>query len=376
MSIRQAASAASLNRLFDGDPIKDPEAKLVAWYQSLVTRFRNGDPDVERFFKNFPQFRAIALPRSGPGLVRDPLQVVGVGEHRAGWKWAVEALERFPWPVTIDDFVEHSFIYYASPPVYVQPWAGIFHHPPNMPDFAETRMRPENFMQRRQFVESAKNLVCAIALSEYLAAWLRSRLSCPVVCVRHPSPESAPQWIPRVGGEVIELVQIGYYLRNVAAIHQIPPRPQQYERVQLRPRNRPWVDDWAGKVWHYWAEQGTRSSYPGVRDLTPVGSAAYDAILGRSVVLTEVFDASANNVVVECLARCTPIVVNRHPAVIEYLGPDYPLYFDRIEDVPDLVTWENAWAASCYLRKRDRRFLGGEAFAADVFQAVRSALKK
>ena len=50
----------------------------------------------------------------------------------------------------------------------------------------------------------------------------------------------------------------------------------------------------------------------------------YDCLLPENVMAIELFDASANNVVVECIARNTPIIVNRHPAVVEYLTADYP----------------------------------------------------
>jgi hypothetical protein len=54
----------------------------------------------------------------------------------------------------------------------------------------------------------------------------------------------------------------------------------------------------------------------------------YDKLLTENVVFINLVDASAVNTVVECMVRNTPFVVNRHPAVVELLGEDYPLYFD------------------------------------------------
>ena len=50
------------------------------------------------------------------------------------------------------------------------------------------------------------------------------------------------------------------------------------------------------------------------------------ACLSSSVVLCLLYATAANNVVIECIARATPILVNPLAAVVEYLGPDYPLY--------------------------------------------------
>ena len=49
----------------------------------------------------------------------------------------------------------------------------------------------------------------------------------------------------------------------------------------------------------------------------------------KNIVFINLVDASAVNTIIECIVRTTPIVVNRHPAVVELLGKDYPLYFDQ-----------------------------------------------
>jgi hypothetical protein len=53
----------------------------------------------------------------------------------------------------------------------------------------------------------------------------------------------------------------------------------------------------------------------------------YDQLLASSVVFLNLVDASACNTVIECLARHTPIIINRLPALEEYLGKDYPLFY-------------------------------------------------
>jgi hypothetical protein len=43
-------------------------------------------------------------------------------------------------------------------------------------------------------------------------------------------------------------------------------------------------------------------------------------------------DASAANTVIECIVRRTPLVVNRIPAVEEYIGREYPLFYNTLEE--------------------------------------------
>jgi hypothetical protein len=53
----------------------------------------------------------------------------------------------------------------------------------------------------------------------------------------------------------------------------------------------------------------------------------YDKLITENIVYINLVDASAVNTIIECIVRNTPIIVNKHPAVVELLGKDYPLYF-------------------------------------------------
>lgn len=53
----------------------------------------------------------------------------------------------------------------------------------------------------------------------------------------------------------------------------------------------------------------------------------YDELLSENIVFLNLVDASAVNTIIECIVRCTPIIVNRLPAVVEFLGEMYPLYY-------------------------------------------------
>ena len=69
----------------------------------------------------------------------------------------------------------------------------------------------------------------------------------------------------------------------------------------------------------------------------------YDELLTKNIVFLNLVDGSAINTLLECLVRNTPIVVNRHPAVVEILGDDYPLFYDdvfmvgRILQEPEII---------------------------------------
>ena len=83
----------------------------------------------------------------------------------------------------------------------------------------------------------------------------------------------------------------------------------------------------------------------------------YYELISKNVILCHLIDANANNAVIEALVRNVPLVINRHPAVEEYLGKDYPLYFSTIEEIPSLLTESKIIAGHEYLSKKDKSFL-------------------
>jgi len=88
------------------------------------------------------------------------------------------------------------------------------------------------------------------------------------------------------------------------------------------------------------------------------------------VTFMELIDASANNTILDCIGRNAPLVVNRHPAAVEYLGKDYPLFYDHIADAGKLLTVERCLAAHEHLKAMDKQDLTYEHFKAQVAAAI------
>ena len=102
----------------------------------------------------------------------------------------------------------------------------------------------------------------------------------------------------------------------------------------------------------------------------------YDELLTSGVVFLDLYDSSANNAVIECIARNTPLLVNRLPAVVEYCGEDYPLYFDDLDHASRLLCdTDKIIEAHLHFKNMDRRWLGGSYFAADVQRKLKEVLQ-
>ena len=93
----------------------------------------------------------------------------------------------------------------------------------------------------------------------------------------------------------------------------------------------------------------------------------YDTLLTKNIVIINLFDAAANNTILECIIRNTPIIVNRIEGVIDYLGEDYPLYFDNITEIDKLLDIKKIKEAHLYLKKMDKRKFHTDFFITSLY---------
>jgi hypothetical protein len=101
----------------------------------------------------------------------------------------------------------------------------------------------------------------------------------------------------------------------------------------------------------------------------------YDKLLTNNVLFIHLVDASAVNTIIECIVRNTPIIVNRHPAVVELLGANYPLYYCHCDDYFKLNTEvigllsnsKNIYNAHRYLSAMDKRVFNIQSFKTNFF---------
>jgi hypothetical protein len=197
-------------------------------------------------------------------------------------------------------------------------WTGILHVPFGAPDWCEPEISPETFFATPLWQASRPFCRGLLTFSADLAADLRhADPDLPVLSLLHPTGLDALQFEMARYRAFPRVVQVGDWLRKLQAIHRL--RAPGHERVMLL----------KGRTQHYLDREITRFGDlrdPRVRMLSMVSDDAYDRLLASSVVLCLMYATAANNAVIECLARATPIIVNPLPAVVEYLGPDYPLY--------------------------------------------------
>lgn len=288
------------------------------------------------------------------------------GQHRSGWPFVHEALSRVAdgtGPL-LDDFVDASFGYRPVRTAYSEPWVGIVHHPAKIesPLAADVRWQVARHLQRhRLWRYSRPNLRGVVCMAPGLAELLHKWLRVPVLLLKHPTG-TARTWEPAARRC---LWQVGFFLRDTQFVHQMPEL-----KPWRRARTSPLALRWAAMRDAKLRRARTQRA---VDDVPRLDAEAYDERMARGVCMTKLFGAAANNVVVECMARDTPLLVNRLPEVEWYLGQEYPLFFDS-QDLDqaarNVYDEKRVLAAHEYLRDRDHSWMDADAFAAQVLDFV------
>lgn len=307
-----------------------------------------------------------------PGGKLNLAEAVTITSHRGGWAYAMAALRPLHnrRGVLFDGFIENNFAWrqrVETPrPAHVlermrlegvfeelataeeqgiipyrQPWVGVVHNPPGMPAWFHPQEAPQAIFARRVWQESLPQCVGLFTLSEYQARWLREQTGKPVSALLHPTeiPDLRFDMQRFRDNPRKQIVQIGWWLRKLNAIYGLPigrDNPLGYEKVRLVPRFFANADDYLLGLLRREREVEGLALDPryveNTRDVQHLPNDRYDRLLAENIAFVELYAANANNAVVECIARGTPLLVNPLPAVVEYLGDDYPLYFTTLDE--------------------------------------------
>lgn len=287
--------------------------------------------------------------------------------HRSGWPYALDAIKELDCPsgILFDDFVDSSHSYHLKENIedsvvpYREPWIGVIHNPHNMPQWYDYCNSPNIFLKRDAMRESMKQCKGLFTLSEYFAEWLRKEVYCPVSSLIHPTMPCDKKFTMDLfcNNPDPKIFQIGFWLRSTVAIQMLPTC--KYEKVWIRPVN--YAPDYRDR------EMRTIDTHDKLvgnyREKSWVDHKYYDELLCKNLVFINLLDASANNAIIECIVRHTPILVNRHPAAKEYLGGDYPFFYDNLKEAAAFAEDHGRiTAAYMYLRDMDKEKFTQEYF--------------
>lgn len=261
--------------------------------------------------------------------------------HRGGWKSLISymlknnVLKR-DCGVPLLDVVEKYFVWDKNPAMECS-WVGISHMTPNTPDYLSIA-DIDRLVENENFVKSLPLCKAFIVLSDYIKEYLTEKLNniCNVniVSLKHPVSDDIKHFnIQRFyQNNQKKVILLGQQMRKISSIYLLKTNRKKWwmyghpdvELMHDRRNN----------------ELKMLNQKPNVDNVEMVkinNNAEYDKIISENIILMDFIDASANNAILECISGNIPFFTKRLPAIEEYLGKDYPMYFEELSDIEDII---------------------------------------
>jgi len=236
-----------------------------------------------------------------------------------------------------------------------------------MPRWFHFEEAPQTIFSKTIWQSSLSQCQGFFTFSEYHAAWLREQTGLPVSVLVHPTeiPERQFDFERFLANPRKKIVQIGWWLRRLSAIYELPlarDNALNYQKLRLVPLFFDNADAYLkGLIKKEMAILGLTLPdrfRENTAEEMHLSNSEYDELLCCNLAFVYLYDANANNAVIECIARATPLLVNPLPAVVEYLGKDYPLYFDDLQEAVaksldlDLIGQAHEYLKKCPTRAK------------------------
>lgn len=258
------------------------------------------------------------------------------GRHRSGLKYGLSyllGLHRVG-GTTLDAFLERTFTWHPNGPrPHLSPWIGMVHVPPSLPEWFHPEQSHGSMYGSELWDASREHCRGLFAFSAYHRDYLQSTLGVPVNMLFLPTVTPLVRWSWRrfEANQDRKVVQIGWWLRRLHSIFEL--QCPTFRKVFLDVGHasvRTILDNERSILKKQ--QNFDPTLYDTVTSCPFLKNSEYDQLLAKNIVFLHLYDASANNAIVECMVRNTPILVNPLPAVVEYLGKDYPFYFQTLEE--------------------------------------------
>lgn len=247
---------------------------------------------------------------------------------------------------------------------YRKPWVGIVHVPPKLPLWTDWRKGQHAISKEAAWLASMPHCRGLITFSQWMADWLSAHYDVPVLALKHPTEKPTMKfcWDAYENCDIRGVVQVGWWLRRLSSIHWLPISPRR-KRILIPVEKQEF--ERLGRVLE---EERKESGAPPLEEwdctiVDRLSNEKYDELLSNHVVFLHLHGAVANNAIIECMFRHTPVLVNKLPSVVEYLGEDYPLYWNTLDEAARMA--ENLHALRSghqYLASRSLEEFSGERF--------------
>lgn len=275
--------------------------------------------------------------------------------HRSGWNYVSSYLKSRYKNIQGISFYEWADGEFRDHRSIDHPWIGILHnvisYPPQYSQRKDIRILClRDLIKQDFFIRSMKNCLLLFTLSKNTSSFLKSN-GFQATPLTHPAT-ALFEW-ESFGNQIIS---VGQWMRKIDSISKLQT---DFKKIILKV---PWQEPY----------DGIDSS--GIEFVDYKSPQEYDELLSRSVVYIHMYDVAACNTMLECIMSNTPILTNRLKGSEEYLGEDYPLFYDSMSHAACLLEKEKILMANNYLKNKDKSKFSVEFFCAELDRSMRKSL--
>jgi len=261
--------------------------------------------------------------------------------HRFGWNMVTAHLNSLctnPNGILLHTWSDCDHIFNACKNIY-KPWVGIFHLTPVHTKTYYNICNIDLLLQNNIFIQNLSYCNGIFTLSEYMQHYVKKMLDSigfshiKVEKLYHPVEFTVEMFNSNRINTIDTIISLGSQLRYASTIYKLKTN---LNRIWLSGRNtensyrllKEECDEFGISIT---PEEINRVSIQRLPD------EEYDMLLGNSFIIIDLYDASANNALIECIARNIPCFIRRLPAIEEYIGSEYPLLFNNINELESML---------------------------------------
>ena len=297
--------------------------------------------------------------------------------NMGSWNTAIQALKNInnKTDTVFFDFIDRDFgwEYHNNTNMLIknQKWMGVVHHPYILPEYIYGSSKIVIDSTVNKYLHSCKYL---ITLSKALKAKLLynkyvKKNKVNIINMKHPTNifDSILEfnYDKFIKDELKLFISLGGAFRKLNSIDKININNKQYKKLWMFGSNKTYYSNLQVEC------QIEKYNMSGNTHISKeVNYNTYNSILSQNIAFNDFIATSANNSILDCIARNTPIIIKKLPAVVEYLGAEYPLYFNELYEVNNLLDNSRIKDAYTYLKNMNKKDLSLFLFIRKIYEIL------
>jgi glycosyltransferase involved in cell wall biosynthesis len=260
-----------------------------------------------------------------------------IEEHR-NWEKVENELEKLDIEGIFISFCDLYFLDIKTP--ITEPWYGIIHNPIGWEIYSPWQSNNIPLFEKRIFLDSLKSCKLLFVMAESQIKPIHELVdskeyTIKIVNLYHPIENLKCSFNYELYRENTNktIFNIGNWLRKQYTIFKLgcptfkkailPFSRRTEEELQFYLK----LDN----------QTLSREEYESVQKCKRLTDNEYHSIFESNLIFLDVYLTTINNTFLEALISNTPIILRRQPEFVSILGKGYPLFFDTLDEINDLV---------------------------------------